>query len=74
MADSSHNDGESPPPDDADSGALKGRTEKRHAPGGENTLAGKLVQFSSGLSEPFIRRPVMTTLLTVSIIVFGILT
>jgi HAE1 family hydrophobic/amphiphilic exporter-1 len=42
-------------------------------PGGE-TLAGKLVQFSSGLSKPFIQRPVMTMLLTVSIIVFGILT
>src|SRR5438105_3918653 len=41
---------------------------------GEKTLAGKLVQFSSGLSKPFIQRPVMTTLLTVSIIVFGILT
>jgi HAE1 family hydrophobic/amphiphilic exporter-1 len=38
------------------------------------TLAGKLAQFSSGLSEPFIKRPVMTTLLTTAIIVFGILT
>jgi len=43
-------------------------------PAGENTLSGKLVQFSSGLSKPFIERPVMTMLLTVSIIVFGILT
>ena len=34
----------------------------------------KLVQFSSGLSRPFIQRPVMTMLLTASIIVFGILT
>ncbi len=34
----------------------------------------KLVQFSSGLSKPFIQRPVMTMLLTTSIIVFGILT
>ena len=34
----------------------------------------KLVQFSSGLSKPFIQRPVMTMLLTMSIIVFGILT
>ena len=36
--------------------------------------AKKLVQFSSGLSRPFIQRPVMTMLLTASIIVFGILT
>ena len=42
--------------------------------GGQNTPAGKLVQFSSGLSRPFIQRPVMTMLLTVSIVVFGILT
>ena len=34
----------------------------------------KLVQFSSGLSRPFIQRPVMTMLLTASIVVFGILT
>jgi HAE1 family hydrophobic/amphiphilic exporter-1 len=40
----------------------------------ENTPAKKLVQFSSGLSRPFIQRPVMTMLLTASIIVFGILT
>src|ERR671927_1163833 len=39
-----------------------------------NTPAAKLVQFSSGLSRPFIHRPVMTMLLTASIIVFGILT
>jgi HAE1 family hydrophobic/amphiphilic exporter-1 len=38
-----------------------------------NTPAAKLVQFSSGLSKPFIQRPVMTMLLTASIIVFGIL-
>src|SRR4029078_7111911 len=37
-------------------------------------VAAKLVQFSSGLSKPFIQRPVMTTLLTLSVIVFGILT
>ncbi|HSU85227.1 MAG TPA: efflux RND transporter permease subunit [Chthoniobacterales bacterium] len=36
--------------------------------------AKKLVQFSSGLSRPFIQRPVMTMLLTASIVVFGILT
>src|SRR5213595_2226277 len=41
---------------------------------GEKTPGGQLVQFSSGLSKPFIERPVMTTLLTLSIIVFGILT
>ncbi|MEP7071837.1 MAG: efflux RND transporter permease subunit, partial [Verrucomicrobiota bacterium] len=47
-------------------------------PGGEGkgsgTPAAKLAQFSSGLSAPFIRRPVMTMLLTASILVFGILT
>ncbi|MBV9659463.1 MAG: efflux RND transporter permease subunit [Verrucomicrobia bacterium] len=43
-------------------------------PGGKNTPAGKLVQFSSGLSRPFIQRPVMTMLLTLSVIVFGLLT
>jgi len=48
--------------------------EKGHQVKGEKTLAGKLVQFSSGLSLPFIQRPVMTTLLTLSIIVFGIVT
>ena len=37
-------------------------------------LARKLVQFSSGLSKPFIERPVMTMLLTASLIVFGVLT
>jgi HAE1 family hydrophobic/amphiphilic exporter-1 len=41
---------------------------------GSKTVARKLVQFSSGLSRPFIQRPVMTMLLTASIIVFGILT
>ena len=45
-----------------------------HMTAGEKTPAGKLVQFSSGLSKPFIQRPVMTMLLTVSIIVFGIIT
>ncbi len=39
-----------------------------------STTVKKLVQFSSGLSRPFIQRPVMTMLLTASIIVFGILT
>ena len=41
---------------------------------GEKTPGGKLVQFSSGLSKPFIQRPVMTMLLIASLIVFGILT
>ena len=41
---------------------------------GTNTPGGKLVQRSGGLSEPFIRRPVMTVLLTLSIISFGLLT
>src|ERR1041385_5158318 len=41
---------------------------------GKKTPGGKLVQFSSGLSKPFIQRPVMTMLLTASLIVFGILT
>ena len=40
----------------------------------EKGPAKKLVQFSSGLSRPFIQRPVMTMLLTASIIVFGVLT
>src|SRR3569623_672387 len=40
----------------------------------EKAPAKKLVQFSSGLSRPFIQRPVMTMLLTASIVVFGILT
>ncbi len=35
---------------------------------------GKLAQRTGGLSEPFIRRPVMTVLLTLSIICFGLLT
>jgi HAE1 family hydrophobic/amphiphilic exporter-1 len=48
--------------------------EHGHQTAGEKTLSGKLVQFSSGLSLPFIKRPVMTMLLTTSIIVFGILT
>ena len=50
---------------------------KRDAGAGQpnDTAAGpRLRQFSSGLSRPFIQRPVMTMLLTASIIVFGILT
>ncbi len=45
-----------------------------HQTAGENTPAGKLIQKSGGLSEPFIRRPVMTVLLSVAIIAFGLLT
>src|SRR3954467_5640461 len=52
----------------------EGETEQRHRVPGEKTLGGKLVQFSSGLSRPFIQRPVMTMMLTASIVVFGILT
>src|SRR6476646_27192 len=48
--------------------------ERRDSVAGEKTPAGNLVQFSSGLSKPFIQRPVMTMLLTASLIVFGILT
>ena len=43
-------------------------------PAGAHGAAKKLVQFSSGLSRPFIQRPVMTMLLTASVIVFGVLT
>jgi hydrophobic/amphiphilic exporter-1 (mainly G- bacteria), HAE1 family len=46
----------------------------RVAASSDKTPAKKLVQFSSGLSRPFIQRPVMTMLLTASIVVFGILT
>ncbi|MDQ6655659.1 MAG: efflux RND transporter permease subunit, partial [Verrucomicrobiota bacterium] len=52
----------------------EGMPADRAAAKSKNTPAAKLVQFSSGLSLPFIKRPVMTMLLTTSIIVFGILT
>ncbi|MDQ6861581.1 MAG: efflux RND transporter permease subunit, partial [Verrucomicrobiota bacterium] len=55
-------------------GAHEGMPANRAAEKSKNTPAAKLVQFSSGLSLPFIKRPVMTMLLTISIIVFGILT
>ena len=55
-------------------GDREGRPEEQAAAKSRNTPAAKLVQFSSGLSKPFIHRPVMTMLLTMSIIVFGILT
>ena len=51
-------------------GMLSERAQARAA----GTPAQKLIQFSSGLSRPFIQRPVMTMLLTASIVVFGILT
>ncbi|HEV8184868.1 MAG TPA: efflux RND transporter permease subunit, partial [Chthoniobacterales bacterium] len=55
-------------------GGREGMPEEQAAAKSRNTPAAKLVQFSSGLSKPFIHRPVMTMLLTMSIIVFGILT
>src|SRR6476660_7940968 len=55
-------------------GTAGGMPAERGGDGSEKTPAKKLVQFSSGLSRPFIHRPVMTMLLTASIIVFGVLT
>src|ERR1044072_9274827 len=66
MAHEGENGGEQSPPADP--------YELRDGVAGEKTPGGKLVQFSSGLSKPFIQRPVMTMLLTASLIVFGILT
>src|SRR5437762_12748816 len=61
--------------DDASESATPGEPhQRRDGVPGEKTPGGKLVQFSSGLSKPFIERPVMTMLLTASLIVFGILT
>jgi hydrophobic/amphiphilic exporter-1 (mainly G- bacteria), HAE1 family len=57
-----------------DNGAHRGMPADRAAEKAKGTPAQKLTQFSSGLSRPFIQRPVMTMLLTASIIVFGILT
>ena len=74
MTDSSQEGDESFRQDGASESELGTHADKSTAPGTQKTLAGKLVQFSSGLSRPFIQRPVMTTLLTVSIVVFGILT
>src|SRR5882672_6722267 len=59
---------------DGADGAPKGMPSDRAHTKSEKTPAKKLVQFSSGLSRPFIQRPVMTMLLTASLIVFGILT
>src|SRR5688572_26135131 len=70
MADSDNNGGEF----DSRTGSFDlGASEQGDQSAGEKTLSGKLVQLSSGLSKPFIQRPVMTMLLTVSIIVFGVL-
>src|SRR6476469_663089 len=66
MADETDTGGEQLPPADP--------REHRDGVAGEKTPGGKLVRFSSGLSKPFIQRPVMTMLLTASLIVFGILT
>ena len=62
---SEEGDGSAPPADPR---------EHRDGVAEKKTPAAKLVQFSSGLSKPFIQRPVMTMLLTASLIVFGILT
>src|SRR5437588_2741680 len=70
-------DGDEPEQRDGEREMIAGDSHERdhgHAAAGEKTMTGKLVQFSSGLSKPFIQRPVMTMLLTVSIIVFGIIT
>ncbi|MGI8890427.1 MAG: efflux RND transporter permease subunit [Chthoniobacterales bacterium] len=65
--------GWSDPPQDGN-GAGKSTPANRAQGKSEGTPTPKLVQFSSGLSRPFIQRPVMTMLLTASLIVFGILT
>ena len=62
-----HRDGES------DSSSSSRRPSSGTSP--DNTPGGKLIQVTgSGLSGPFIRRPVMTVLLTLSVIVAGIAT
>ncbi|MBE7157111.1 MAG: efflux RND transporter permease subunit [Rhodospirillales bacterium] len=45
-----------------------------HQAEGGKTLTGKLVQFSGGLSAPFITRPVMTVLLSLAVVAFGFFT
>src|ERR1700720_631609 len=78
MARSDQNDGgtgggqESPPP--APARQQPGRPVTGGVPP-RGTPEGKLIQVTgSGLSGPFIRRPVMTVLLTLSVIVAGIAT
>src|SRR5688572_695289 len=56
------------PPENGDGAAPSDPSRHRRSAG-----VTKLVQFSSGLSRPFIERPVMTMLLTASVVVFGIL-
>jgi len=58
----------------ATDGAHEGMPAPRATEKSKSTPAAKLMQFSSGLSKPFIQRPVMTMLLTASIVVFGIIT
>jgi HAE1 family hydrophobic/amphiphilic exporter-1 len=70
MADQHQDDGH----DGADAVSEAGAPRRHRHEAGKETPAAKLVQFSSGLSRPFIQRPVMTMLLTASVIVFGILT
>lgn len=60
--------------DGAEDRVTKGMPANRAAEKSKSTPAKKLIQFSSGLSRPFIQRPVMTMLLTASVIVFGVLT
>jgi hydrophobic/amphiphilic exporter-1 (mainly G- bacteria), HAE1 family len=55
-------------------GVHRGIPAEQAAEKSKHTPAKKLVQFSAGLSRPFIQRPVMTMLLSASVIVFGILT
>ena len=59
---------------DQPNGAGEEQSASRVPESGATGAKQKLVQFSCGLSRPFIQRPVMTMLLTASIIVFGILT
>src|SRR5881397_100952 len=55
--------------------AVKAHTRSQSATAPHNTPGGKLIEVTgSGLSGPFIRRPVMTVLLTLSIIVAGLAT
>src|ERR1051325_11321201 len=53
----------------------RNRTKSQAAVAPEKTPGAKLIQVTgSGLSGPFIRRPVMTVLLTLSVIVAGLAT
>ncbi|HSP45850.1 MAG TPA: efflux RND transporter permease subunit, partial [Chthoniobacterales bacterium] len=72
--DNEHDPSSKATPEGDRSPALGEPSQHRDGVPGEKTPGGKLVQFSSGLSKPFIERPVMTMLLTASLIVFGILT